>query len=190
MLVWTGRRSDLSPVVSITTNSSNRRDFFVRFLTALDEILHSLQSLSTFSEYCSLKSDFRIPARWSRSDEKIGRRCLTDIVKRQMSCSVLQYSDRNKRSLRRNAAWLDLLRTAPSRGRTAQCSRLTQGETLVVSSMKPVQTAKLCFSGPWKWSREESSVILRYDRMFGRWSSVSLNHVNDQRAKFCCSGTL
>ena len=64
----------------------------------------------------------------------------------------------NKRSLRRNAAWLDLLRTAPSRGRTAQCSRPIRGEMLVVCSIQPVQTAELCLSEPWKWS--ESEVLL------------------------------
>ena len=76
-------------------------------------------------------------------------RCLSQ------SCSALPG---NKRSLRRNAAWLDLLRTAPSRSRTVQCSRPTQGETLVVCSTIPVQTAELCFSEPWKWS--ESEVLL------------------------------
>jgi len=81
---------------------------------------------------------------------RIGRRCLTAIVKRPMSCAVSQYSTQNKRSLRRNAAWLDLLRTAPSRNRTTQCSRPSQGEALVVCSMKPVQTAELCLSKPWK----------------------------------------
>jgi len=49
------------------------------------------------------------------------------------SCSNLPG---NKRSLKRNAAWLDLLRTAPSLGRTAQCSRPTQGKMLVVCSIK------------------------------------------------------
>jgi len=74
------------------------------------------------------------------------------------SCSS---SPGNKRSLRRNAAWLDLLKIAPSRGRTAQCSRPIQGEVLVVCSMKPVQTAELCLSEPWKWS--ESEVLLSWN---------------------------
>ena len=68
------------------------------------------------------------------------------------SCSTLPG---NKRSLRRNAAWFDLLRTAPSRGRTAQCSCLAQGEMLVVCSMKPVQTMEPCLSEPWKWLEDE-----------------------------------
>ena len=75
------------------------------------------------------------------------------------SCSNLPG---NKRSLKQNDAWLDLLRTAPSRGRTAQCYRPTQGEVLVVCSMK---------------------------KLFRRRSSVSLNHGNGRRTKFCCSET-
>jgi len=74
------------------------------------------------------------------------------------SCSALPG---NERSLRRNAAWLDLLRTAPSRSRTAQYCRPIQGEALVVCSMKTVQTAELYLSEPWKWS--ESEVLLLWN---------------------------
>ena len=69
---------------------------------------------------------------------------------------------RNKRSLRRNAAWLDLLRTAPSRGRTAQCSCLAQGETLVVCSMKNCSDDGTLSLWTMIMIRERSSIVPRH----------------------------
>ena len=108
------------------------------------------------------------------------------------SCSILPG---NKRLLRRNAAWLDLLRTAPSRGRTAQCFRPTQGEALVVRSKKPVQTAELRLPESWKWS--EGEVLLFWNincsdggtlslwtmKVIRGRSSVSLRHISHSESK-------
>jgi len=109
------------------------------------------------------------------------------------SCSTLPG---NKRSLRRNAAWLDLLRTAPSWSRTSQCYRPTQSEVLVVCSMKPVQTAEFRLSEPWKWS--ESEVLLFWNvknysdggtpslwtmEMIREQSSVVLRHIGHSESE-------
>jgi len=80
------------------------------------------------------------------------------MVKRPMPCSVLQCSPWKQEVAKAKCrlAWSLEDRSKPKPN--SQCSRPTQGETLVVCSMKNVQTTELCLSEPWKWS--ESEVLL------------------------------
>jgi len=130
-----------------------------------------------------------VPPQRKFGKSKLAARCLTDIVKRPMPCSVLQCSSWKQEvaKAKRRLAWSLKDRSKPRLNSPVLSPKTRRSAGGLFNETRSDGGASSLWT--MEMVRGRSPVVLKHEKLSRLRSSVSLNHESDQRAKFCCSET-